>query len=198
MGKEQPASFYDNVYLRGYNDKRYELLYQIAIDMIFRDCEVNKYNILDVGCGIGSFAMRLFDKKTFMNYGVRNSDVTYQGFDFSEVGIRLCMLNVPELRNQFFVGNVYDKQAYLGDYNIAVILEVLEHVNDKKVLKRIKKGAYVVGSVPTYNYVAHVRTYDEETIKKRFSELLDLKYLQVIERADTKKPLCYVFCAIKK
>lgn len=130
-------SYYNKIYASGYNTDRYRHIYKAAAEL----CEGR---VLDCGCGTGRMGKYLKD---------------YSGFDFASQallhsetkGLRVC-----DLYNPF----CYTKaDTYL-------LLEVLEHIDDKRVLANIPKGKLVVFSVPNWLCEGHLRTYDYETIEE--------------------------------
>jgi 2-polyprenyl-3-methyl-5-hydroxy-6-metoxy-1,4-benzoquinol methylase len=80
-------------------------------------------------------------------------------------------------RGNFYLGNAYDKKEFRGDYNVVIATEVLEHVDDLKVLANIKSGATFIGSVPNFGDAAHLRTYvdKQKDIVDRFSKYLTIE-----------------------
>ena len=106
-------------------------------------------NVLDVCCGTGELGKYLVD---------------YQGIDFSEEAVR----DRPRLRQ----GDVFTED--LSGYDTYVILEALEHLNDRALIQRIPAGSDVVFSVPNFNDAAHLRTYNERILHFRFDDLLNI------------------------
>jgi hypothetical protein len=54
-----------------------------------------------------------------------------------------------------------DRNNYLGDYNIAIATEVLEHIdNDLEVVGNIKKGVNFLFSLPTFKCNGHMRWFN--------------------------------------
>lgn len=106
-----------------------------------------KGKVLDMGCGTGML-------KNFMPY-----DCTYEGFDFCDAA------KGPG----FHKGNIYEYP--LEGFDTYICLEVLEHIDDIKALKRIPSGADVIFSVPSFPDISHIRTYTLEIMKERYMEL---------------------------
>ena len=105
-----------------------------------------KGRIIDMGCGTG-------DLRKFLNY-----DMDYTGFDFA------C----PCKADCFHVGNIYDYP--LEGFDTYVCLEVLEHVDDIRVIKRIPSGADVIFSVPSFPDNSHLRTYTLDMMIDRYRD----------------------------
>jgi SAM-dependent methyltransferase len=141
---EKAADYYSDIYKRGYDTSGYHPLYQAVVQMISR---FPNPRVLELGCGIGDLGRMIIE-----------AGYSYRGFDFSPEAIGQCRRACPQ--GCFRVGNVYNPDDYLPyDYNLAVALEVLEHVDDLRVLARIPAGARVIASVPDYDDVAHLRLY---------------------------------------
>lgn len=102
--------------------------------------------VLDMGCGTGEF-------KKYLPLGF-----DYLGFDFAGVA-KGCV---------FTVGDIYTFP--LEGYDTYIMLEVLEHIDDLRVLKRIPYGAKVIFSVPSFPDPAHLRTYTMDSMIQRFGE----------------------------
>ena len=105
-----------------------------------------KGKTLDMGCGTGDLRMFL------------PRDFNYTGFDFSNAAKGDC----------FHVGNIYEYP--LEGYDTYVCLEVLEHVDDIAVLKRIPSGVPVIFSVPSFPDAAHLRTYTMQMMIDRYQD----------------------------
>ncbi|MFP4520969.1 MAG: class I SAM-dependent methyltransferase [Fibrobacterota bacterium] len=119
-------------------------------------------NILDIGCGMGNLASLL--KK----YGYSH----YKGFDISSTGIAKAKADIPEWKENFFIHSCYELKKRQYDYDASIACEVLEHVDDFKLIDQIKKGSYFIGSVPNYwaSGNEHMRIYKNNlSIKLRFS-----------------------------
>ncbi len=103
------------------------------------------------------------------------SDIYRKGFDFSPEAVAQCKRRCPHGR--FAVGDVYDPDMYQPvDYNTVIALEVLELVDDIRVLETIPPGARVIASVPDCDDGAHLRLYCDIRIDiiKRFIPLLHI------------------------
>lgn len=151
-GSEQAAEWYDRSFERAehwrepYTTSRYYFFWSVIVDRLVRD---GKDGILDIGCGPGQFASLARDR------GVKR----YWGLDFSEKRIEQARKVCPEF--PFFMEDAFltDKFNTL-DYQVVVMTEVLEHVeNDIGLLQRIKPGSRVLGSVPNFPYKSHVRHF---------------------------------------
>jgi len=143
---EKAATYYDQVYRRGYNTRAYYSIYNETIKIIEK---LNAPRVLEVGCGTGDLA-RL----------ITGRGVPYRGFDFSGEGIACCKRSCPQ--GDFRVADAYDPESYLPhDYNIVVAIEVLEHLDDLKVIGHLPPGVRLIASVPDFSNIAHLRVYQD-------------------------------------
>ncbi len=120
--------------------------------------------IADFGCGVGQFAQLVISNGLNYAYGV----------DFSETAIE--MAKERNSRNCFYLANLYDESSFrIKDYNTAILLEVLEHVeHDYQILSYLPDGVRVIFSIPNFHDPAHLRTFDYVTIKERYESILDI------------------------
>ena len=185
--EEKNAAYYSDIYARGYNTAGYYPLYQLVVNILKT---FPSPRVLELGCGIGDLGRMIIE-----------SGIPYRGFDFSMEAIAQCKKTCPD--GDFRVGNVYDSGAYQPvDYTVAVALEVLEHVDDLDVLRRVPPGARLIASVPDYDDVAHLRLYKDikQDIIERFRP-----YLHVMEvvtasadnAATGKKQNIHILSAVK-
>ena len=176
--KEKGSEYYDQLFKNGYNTTRYKDIYEIIMNMLGK---MDNPKVLELACGVGSLGKIIIDK-----------GYKYKGFDFSKNAIKYSKKLNP--KGDFHVGDVYDKKEYEGDYNTIITTELLEHVDDYKVLGLIPKGTTFIASIPNFGDVAHLRTYEsKEFIEKRFNKFIN------IERIFFSKELgIYVFKGIIK
>lgn len=130
MAELNQIKHYDKLYAAGYAFDRYNEIYETAA----RLC---KGRVLDCGCGLGQ-----------MNHYLKN----YAGFDGSNVAIK------KSLSEKTFVCNLYNPKCY-KNADTYLFLEVLEHVDDIRVLNLVPPGKTIVFSVPSFKCYEHVRTY---------------------------------------
>ena len=125
--------------------------------------------ILEIGCGPGQFAQMLFKR------GV----TSYVGLDFSETAVSIARQMNPDHAGQFCTEDVLVSDALVGDYDVAVALEVLEHVpRDIELLSRIPADKHVVMSVPNFDAKFHVRVFQNEaSVHARYGKLIDVREL---------------------
>jgi 2-polyprenyl-3-methyl-5-hydroxy-6-metoxy-1,4-benzoquinol methylase len=162
---EKKAEYYNDIYRSGYDTAGYIPLYQLIIKMLKN---ISSPRILELGCGIGDLAGMIIEE-----------GYPYRGFDFSETAIDQCKALCPS--GNFQVGDIYNADNYQPvDYSTVIALEVLEHVDDLKVMEDIPAGARLIASVPDYDDAAHLRLYRDIQIDiiERFRP-----YLHVVEVA---------------
>lgn len=144
------SDYYDQVYsvsarYRGPPEKSGH--YRLWMDVAQR---VNpESRVLEVGCGTGQLAEMLHAKGL----------VAYRGFDFSDVAVELARSRVPTFR--FDKLDARDQDAYAGyDYDLALTVEVLEHLDDDlSVLRGLPSGMKVIFTVPNFSSASHVRFF---------------------------------------
>lgn len=123
--------------------------------------------ILEIGCGSGQLANLLF----------MQNKRKYLGFDFSEEGIKVCeSLGLEPM--EFCISNAYDYPYKIDNYDVIIICEVLEHLQDFKILELIKKGTKIVGSLPDFpaeNHLFHINNPKE--IYDRYEGFIDITYM---------------------
>ncbi len=153
---ERDAEYYNLIFKDGYDTTRYADMYKVVMRLLGK---MDNPRILEAGCGVGSLGRIIID-----------AGYTYAGFDFSAEAIKKALELVPS--GNFYVGNVYDAKEYDGDYDVVVATEVLEHVDDLKMLSAIPSGKTFIGSVPTFGDAAHLRVYrdQQKDIVNRFHD----------------------------
>ena len=123
----------------------------IALDMILQD-EVNwneGINILDIGCGEGTFGKLVREK-------LKPNNVYLVGLDISSIAIELASnyydtLYVIDVENENFINTLKTNFDYV------ICLETLEHVFDpevilKKVESILKPKGYLITSFPNFAF----------------------------------------------
>lgn len=97
-------------------------------------------NILDVGCGEG-----------FVIDFLKNKNII--GLDISEDALIIAKTQSPD--NRFFRGDIYNLPFQKDNFDIVIVIEVLEHINDVERaiddVKRVSKK-YCIFSVPNEPY----------------------------------------------
>lgn len=176
---------YNKMYAKHYKQSPYINVWKKAIDII---SEVDHPKFIEIGCGVGQFANLLFDS------GFDH----YKGIDFSDEAIRMAKITNSNNSEKFSIDNAYSSAIYNEEYNVVIIFEVLEHLKeDKEVLRKIKKGAHVLFSVPNFNSASHVRYFENENdVFYRYNQILNIVDLYSI-KVSTKN-IIYLGHGIKK
>lgn len=122
--------------------------------------------ILEIGCGVGQFANMLFDA----------GFTQYQGLDFSSEAIKQAKTTNAAFANQFTVGDAFQTSLLDGDYDLVILFEILEHLNeDLKLVSRIRPGRKVMLSVPNFMDPYHVRCFaNVQDVCNRYESLLNI------------------------
>ena len=113
-----------------------------------------------MGCGAGQLASLIRDK------GFKN----YIGIDFSKVAIDIAIKVCPEFK--FICEDILNSENLKKiDYDFVIILEVLEHVEEDKILlSKIKSGTKIIAMVPNFDSESHVRYFSsKKEVKDRYS-----------------------------
>ncbi|MFH1137842.1 MAG: methyltransferase domain-containing protein [Pseudomonadota bacterium] len=169
---EKDATFYDQKYLSGgydgiyhrhYSKTPYFPIWSKALELIKN---INHPGIIEIGCGAGQFARLLFD------HGLTD----YRGVDLSPEGVALARAASPEQADLFSVDNAHSSDIYSREYQIAVLFEVLEHVEDDlAILEKIRPGSGVLFSVPNFDSEGHVRRFQHPSeIADRYKSTLNI------------------------
>jgi 2-polyprenyl-3-methyl-5-hydroxy-6-metoxy-1,4-benzoquinol methylase len=190
--RELNASYYDKVYAKSFAEKSeyfqppdkcyYFPLWDKALSFISKQAR-----ILDLGCGPGQFEQLAFDR----GYNV------VRAVDFSTAAINNARKINPKHTDIFFTRNLADGTVYLlDDYDVVVLFEVLEHINnDLAILSKIFKGKKVIFSVPTFLCLGHVRCFPkvEDVIARYKTFLTNI----VIEKITVDKHFIWLLSAEK-
>ncbi len=149
--------------------------------IIFKYPKTSK--ILEIGCGSGQFGHYLYD----CGY------TKYLGIDFSEEAIKIA---------QTFSSQNYKtinyKDMNFDRYDLFILLEVIEHLEDDiYLIKKIPIGKTVIFSVPDFWYKSHVRVYDINKIKTRFSKYLNFREI-IAHEHNNGRHIIYVVDGVRK
>jgi SAM-dependent methyltransferase len=161
-GCERDVEYYDKVYANNFShDTDSEEVYGI----IARKIPADKL-IIDIGCGDGHL----------LNY-LEGCEDRYIGLDFSEKAIELAYNS--HRNNTFIVADLYKSSALINEYCggdcILIAIEFFEHVKARKIIKKLKKGVPILGSVPSFADYAHERTYSYDNIANELGIIIDNK-----------------------
>ena len=100
----------------------------------------------------------------------------YTGLDFSSEAIKLAKETNPAFSERFLVGDAFQTPLLDGAYDIVIMFEILEHLNeDLKLVSRIQHGSKVLLSVPNFMDPYHVRCFaDMQEACTRYRELIKI------------------------
>lgn len=172
-GEQQPAEYYNqfgvNDHLKKhYTQSKYYPTWLLITDhLLGTGCR----RILDIGCGPAQFAKLLFD----------NGFTDYTGIDFSEARVSHAREVCPGFT--FMCRDVFEEGLVENlNYDAVVMTEFLEHINeDIAIIRRLKPGSRIFGTVPNYGDKAHVRKYESvDDLHSRYGGLTqDLRVMTV-------------------
>ena len=156
MKEEKKSDYYDRLFRKSlkynchYKESRYYPMWQEVIKLT----SPTDF-ILEIGCGTGQFARMLID----------TGRTRYLGFDFSNHAISLCS-GINAIEYDAYRPDIYKSARY----GIVIALEVLEHIDDMKVLGLIRKGVNIIFTVPEFDDPAHLRLFKSlEEVTSRYS-----------------------------
>jgi SAM-dependent methyltransferase len=174
----QIATTYDAMYRSGGHEGVYELPYRrsryyplfraVLAELRRRDAR----SLLEVGCGVGTFASMLFEK----------SEIAYAGFDFSPVAVGRAVKRTGRT-GAFYVGDATNPGSYARNYQTIVCTEVLEHIEaDCRAVELWRSGTECICSVPNFDSSTHVRYFRSEgEVQRRYGDLIDIQSIRRIK-----------------
>jgi 2-polyprenyl-3-methyl-5-hydroxy-6-metoxy-1,4-benzoquinol methylase len=150
---EKAAEYYDRTF---HEDANWSAHYTASVDyyiwtvIVDRVRRAGSRGVLEIGCGSGQLAHAIHDTGAVERYC---------GFDFSSARIEQARRNVPSF--SFELANAFETDLYeRATYDLVIVTEFLEHVEDDlTVIQRIRPDARVIGLVPNFPYVSHVRHF---------------------------------------
>ena len=157
--READAPSYDVVYGQ-YGPEHFQRKYQKVYDGVLSLLEPDD-SVLEIGCGVGVLGNQIL-----------GAGIKYRGFDFSDVAVKKACDGafLP-----FYEADAYDPETYFPrDFDTVVAIEVLEHLDDLRVLKLLPEGVTIIFSVPDFTYNTHVRFFESEfDVRERYAPYLD-------------------------
>lgn len=174
---QEPAT-YDDMYRSGGHQGVYELPYRRSrYYPLFRDVlaelrRAGATSVLEVGCGVGTFASMLFDR----------TDIAYTGFDFSPVAVEKAVARTGR-PDAFTVADATKPESYARPYSTIVCTEVLEHIEaDLTAVSTWQPGTHCICSVPNFDSSTHVRYFRAESeVRERYGDLIEIRSIKRIK-----------------
>ena len=127
---------------------------------------LNNTTVLDIGCGGG-----------LVSEGLSKIGATVTGIDFIKENIKVAKMHAKKnnLEIDYFVKD-FEKEKITSKYDVIIILEVLEHLNNweefiKKIKLSLKKNGTLIISTINRNLVSKFLTLD---IGENFLKLIPL------------------------
>ena len=149
------------------------------------EIKIKEPNILEVGCGLGILASKLYN----------NNYVNYLGIDISAKAIDIAQQNNKDNITKFKVHSIYELDSLNISPDITIAVEVLEHIDDFKFLDKLKTG-HLIGTVPNFWALddAHLRIYPNKFyIWYRYHKRME--FIKWYKYKLTKKRFIYIFVA---
>lgn len=158
---------WNDMYYKHYSESHY---FKIWLEALEKLKKISSPKIIEIGCGPGQFANLLFDN--------RLND--YQGIDFSSEAIKYAKNRNSDYNSLFNIDDAYTSNIFNKDYNVAIIFEVLEHVNDDlNILEKIRRDTYIMFSVPNFYSDGHVRWFNSKLdIFNRYRKYVEYEDIQ--------------------
>jgi len=125
------------------------------IQEVLNKSKLNKTKILDIGCGGG-----------LISEGVSRLGADVTGIDFVKENIRVARMHAKKnnLKINFIVKD-FEKEKITSKFDVIIIFEVLEHLNDwevflKKIRLNLKKNGVLIISTINKNLISKFLTLD--------------------------------------
>jgi SAM-dependent methyltransferase len=161
---EANAGYYDRIY--SVDDcSRYKAIYERVSEIVK---EKNFKSIIDLGCGSAELS--------------KHVSCEYLGVDFSKKAIELAttkndnvmvmdLYDFVEADNVKLAINSNLRQNY-------IILEVLEHLDDLKLIEAMPRGTNIIASVPSFGDKSHLRRYTQKIIEERYRDIIRIDFIE--------------------
>lgn len=166
MGELKSKEYYDTIYA---NSPEYKKPYQKSLYYELWEkvmALIDKQPVLEAGCGPGQFAKMLEDN------GIKN----YTGFDFSEEAIK--MAKQTSQQNFFVMDAIYGGWP-LYHFDTILLLEILEHTDDLRILSRIPIDKEVILTVPDFDCESHIRHFNSSAdVVLRYSKHIKISHTE--------------------
>lgn len=127
--------------------------------------------VIEIGCNTGNFA-------ALLNKKVKG----YTGVDIQEDKISEARIKLPKMN--FVNCDIIQNLEMLKNATVVVSFQTLEHIEeDLKILEAVPWGCIVIISVPNSKFKGHVRWFEIEGWRERFS-----KYVSIHEEITIQNP----------
>lgn len=145
-----------------------------------------KDHVVEVGCNAGNFA-GLMEKKV-------NS---YLGVDVQEDKIAKAKQSYPKMN--FKCCDILKNLDILKEATVVASFQTLEHIKeDLKILEAIPSDCIVILSVPNGNYKGHVRWFEIDGWRKRFSKYINIHEEITIQNERKPDKRAFLFKGIRR
>lgn len=143
--------------------------------------------IVELGCSDGNFAKLLFE----------NNIKNYCGIDILEEKIKKAKIKFPGM--DFICCDIINNLSILHKAKTFVSFQCLEHIKeDLKILNSLKCGTNIIISVPNSNYKGHIRWFEIDGWKNRFSQNVDFNDSYTIQHPIKRNKRSFLFKGNKK
>ena len=151
---ERSEEYYDDIFKSSSDMSRYKNIHLKIGELVKHN------NVLDIGCGTAELAKYIKG--------------TYHGYDFSIEAIKIANQNIKD--GDFVCQtDIYNRFNYQDKYDYYLCCEVLEHIDDFKVIRNIPSSSKIIFTVPSFKDPGHVRTYTEEIVRIRYERFIDIE-----------------------
>lgn len=190
MRNKNTPQLWDNLLFKNNEHLLNSGIYNDKINKVFEFIKGKSGRFLDLGIGMGNLEKKMLDSKlNFIIYGI---DISSKSIDFLK----------KNLKGVFLVSKVEDIKFDPCSFDVVVMLDVLEHLDERvakkvlrKVFKLIKFGGNLIISVPLNENLSRLvkkgENYNEHIIEYTVSKLL--KKAKSFGFATVKYDLLYAF-----
>lgn len=142
--------------------------------------------VVELGCNTGNFAELM-----------HKNDIHYWGIDIQAVKIREARAKFPNIN--FICCDILDHLQHLKTASTFVSFQCLEHIKkDIEILKAIPLGAKVIISVPNSKYKGHVRWFELDGWRDRFSPYILFDKEITIQNPRKPNKRAFLFRGVKR
>jgi len=176
---EKNESGLNNAYIDKSFLERVNSIYTPKIDFLINNISLDKYRILDVGCGAGFFVMAGLLKKL----DISGCDISKKLIDF---GNKQNFIQTKVKPLKFVDENEFMNEIIYSNANIISAINVLEHLREPhKFFSAFKKSKaqYLYYSVPMFSFSVVV----ENVFKNVFPRLLSRGHTHLFTEHSLKK-----------